>query len=196
MFLNASAIQAEVDNGRLAIDPFLPELLKPASYVLRAGKRYRVWKRTGKDVVVWSENAAASHITDVIESDELTIEPGTLVLLSSLESVSIPDHLLAMILTTSHVARFGMSCQLGSALISPGFGLAAKQALTLELVSFNPNPIRLRSGTPLCHLLFAPVDGDRAKSSRLRQSVYELSGSPPQPPLLYEEFRGLSLFDE
>jgi dCTP deaminase len=187
MFLNADTIQAEVKSGRLVIEPFLPALLKPASYVLRAGRQSRVWKSTGQVIDLWEENAGGGSLSEISESEDITIQPGAFVLISTLESIALPEDVLAIVTTMSHLARFGISCQLGSGLVTPGFGTACKSPLALELISFNPNPIRLRAGIPLCHLLFTRVEAMDRSALKLGQSVYE-NRQCPHRPLLYEEF--------
>jgi len=188
MFLSAEEIQEEVRSGALVIHPFLPSLLKPASYVVRLGYRFRRWAKTGSVVDPWAPDAASPALQEVETGSELVLHPGDFVLVDTLEEVGIPAHLVGLLSTLSHWGRFGVSADNGSWLVSPGFGGGRCTRLTLELASSNPNPLRLRPGMPLAHLVLART-GPGVEASLFSQSIYE--GLPaPSPPRLFEEFGG------
>ena len=94
-----------------------------------------------------------------------------------------------MLSTLSHIARFGLDVLHNSFLVSPGFGRNAPTALTFELVSHNPNPIRLRPGLPICHIGFQQVLNPGTPNATLSKSIYENKASPV-PPMYVEEFSG------
>src|SRR5437879_13436819 len=122
MFLSATEIRSEVESGRLVIDPFSPDLLKPASYVLRVSDRWRLWKKTGASIDPWSSQSAEDHLESVTQQPTFDIPPLGFVHASTIERVSLPDDLAGILSTLSHLARFGLSAHLNPFLVSPALG--------------------------------------------------------------------------
>jgi dCTP deaminase len=187
MFLSADEIGSEVDSGHIRIEPFLPALLKPASYVLRLGDEFCKWRQGTEPIIPWSENAAARHLVPEGIKKCYTISMGEFVLGATLERISIPRDLIGLVSTLSHVARFGISIHRDSFWINPGFGAKVPTKLTLEISSHNSSPVKLEAGVPVCHLAFARTLALRQNTLPLRDSIYE-GDHAPSGPKLYEEF--------
>jgi dCTP deaminase len=194
MFLSANEITAEVRDGRVRIDPFNPDFLKPASYVLRLGNSWRAWAQADQPIEVWSELAGQSQLSELFHSDECVLRIGDLVLASTMERVGIPNGFMGLLINLSHLARFGISVHFQAGLVSPGFGATAPTALTLELASFNPAPLKLRAGMPICHLALARLSECTTAENLLARSIYE-GRDVPCPPMLYEEFSSATNMD-
>jgi dCTP deaminase len=190
MFLSAEEIAAEVEAGSLGIAPFDPVLLKPNSYVLRLGSRFRRWLPSTDPIDPWSPDASARHLAPVEHLEELVLESGAFLLAETLERISMPRHLVGQISTLSHWGRLGLTADHGSWLVSAGFGAVRPTPLTLELYSTNPAPLRLRVGAPICHLAYVRSQSQSGASLPLANSVYEGLGTP-SAPCLYEEFHKL-----
>ncbi|UUO07860.1 hypothetical protein M4951_05985 [Blastopirellula sp. J2-11] len=192
MFLSAEQITRKRSESALVIEPFEPELLKAASYVLRLGSKVRRWNRRDEPVEVWSPNCSADLLGPIETFSEITINRGELLLVSSNERIGLTGGLLGVIMTLSHISRFGISVTSDSHLVSPGFGKEAACELTFEVTSHNPNSVRLRAGLPVCHLLIANVDATSSKAP-LANSVYQ-NLPTPFGPALFEEFACTSPF--
>ena len=92
MLLSDRDIKAEVESGRVKLDPYTPELIQPASIDVRMDRYFRVF-----------ENHRYPHIDPAEEQPELTrlvepagaepfvLHPGEFVLASTYEVVSLPD---------------------------------------------------------------------------------------------------------
>ncbi len=92
MLLSDRDIKAEVESGRVKLDPYTPELIQPASIDVRLDRYFRVF-----------ENHRYPHIDPAEEQPELTrlvepagsepfvLHPGEFVLASTYEVVSLPD---------------------------------------------------------------------------------------------------------
>src|SRR5262249_49761219 len=139
--------------------PFDQKWLRPASYVLHLGKRWRRWTADSAPIEIWSERAYQGRMGEVHEGEALVIEPGEFVVATTLEHISTPRELGGMLAPLSHIARTGLQVHLGAFWINPGFGANDATALAMELVNHNPSPIVLRAGLPICHLLFCPIAG-------------------------------------
>ena len=191
MFLSAHQIRQEIESGRIVINPFTPGLLKPASYVLRLGDRTCQWTRREEAINVWSPCAGEKHLGSVIRADDFILPSGGFALASTLERVSVPNDLVGIISTLSHLARFGLSVHANSFWVNPGFGMHTQTFLTLELASVNPSAIHLKSGIPVCHLSFARTSSKPTVENPLTRSVYE-GRDPLAIPMLFEEYSFLN----
>ena len=92
MLLSDRDIKAEVESGRVKLDPYTPGLIQPASIDVRLDRYFRVF-----------ENHRYPHIDPAQEQPELTrlveptgeepfvLHPGEFVLASTYEVVSLPD---------------------------------------------------------------------------------------------------------
>jgi deoxycytidine triphosphate deaminase len=92
VLLSDRDIKAEVESGRVKLDPYTPELIQPASIDVRMDRYFRVF-----------ENHRYPHIDPAEEQPELTrlveptgaepfvLHPGEFVLASTFEVVSLPD---------------------------------------------------------------------------------------------------------
>lgn len=188
MFLSADRIRSERACGRLTIEPFHEARLKPASYVLSLGARFRRWRRSGEPVRLWSPDAGAAHLEDPIDAERVVLQPGEFILAGTVEAVGLPPDLYGSIAPLSHVARFGLAAHCGADFVNPGFGERVPTALALELVNHSPSPIELSAGMPIAHLRVGRVEGATAAPPRER-SVYE-GADPLVQPQLYEEWSG------
>ena len=187
MFLSANEIKAEIEAGRIGIDPYLPTLIKPVSYVLRLGSNIIKWAPSERPIRIWSESAGKDHLVRESLMPGHILPPGGFFLCGTLERIRVPEGLCGVIATLSHLARFGLCVHLNSFVISPGFGVNRMSHLTLELSSHNSAPVELQPGLPVCHILFARTEAGREARLPLSRSIYE-GLDAPSGPMLYEEF--------
>ena len=92
MLLSDRDIRAEIESGRVGLDPYAPELVQPSSVDVRLDRYFRVF-----------ENHRYPHIDPAVEQADLTrlvetdgeaafiLHPGEFVLGSTYEIVSLPD---------------------------------------------------------------------------------------------------------
>lgn len=186
MFLSGQAIQHEVATGRFTIAPFRAACVKPASYVLSLGKRFRRWKSVSQPLILWSPNAASNYLDEPFDAQSVTMFPGEFLLSCTAEDVSLPADRVGTLSPLSHITRFGLSLHGGADLVSPGYGLQAPSRLTLELTNHNASPLELTAGMPIAHLRISPMHVDTSVDSG-RVSIYE-GADPVVAPKLYEEW--------
>lgn len=186
MFLSASEIQDLVASGELLIEPFSPENLKPASYVLRLSNRWRKWSPSSEPIDLAASVDTDRLLSPIITSEEYVLSNTEFCLAATIEQLSLPPHLVGIVAPLSHVTRWALSVGLGSSIVSPKFGATTPTSLTLELAAHNPSPLKLRAGLPICHLAFIKVTPDN-ESRLLGQSIYE-GREAPSGPLLAEEW--------
>src|SRR5260370_26827333 len=104
MWLSANLIVQLVQAKTLVIDPFDKRLLKPASYVLRLGSDCLVWRNLSREILLNGYKADKEHF-ERLSSHEVSLPPGGVVLASSLEVLSLPENVIGILSTLSHIAR-------------------------------------------------------------------------------------------
>lgn len=140
--------------GELRVDPFEPELLRPAALSLRLGEGASVLRTRGPVDVASAETHPVLEPRATDESGRLRLEPGEVMLAPTLERVALSPRLAGLMDGTSGFARLGISVVL-SHQVSPGFGSdsAGGAILTLEIVSRLPETVYLRPGCRIGNLM-------------------------------------------
>ena len=151
MLLSDRDITAELEAGRMALEPWDPEMLQPSSVDIRLDRYFRVF-----------ENHRYPHIDPAADQSELTREvqpegdeafvlhPGEFVLGSTLEVVSLPDDLAARVEGKSSLGRLGLLTHATAGFVDPGFS----GHVTLELANVATLPIKLYPGMKIGQLCF------------------------------------------
>jgi dCTP deaminase len=143
VLLSDKDIRAEIDAGRVRIDPFDPSMVQPSSIDVRLDRFFRVF-----------ENHRYPHIDPAVEQPDLTrtvepegdeafiLHPGEFVLASTYEVISLPDNLASRLEGKSSLGRLGLVTHSTAGFIDPGFS----GHVTLELSNVATLPIRLWPG--------------------------------------------------
>ena len=151
MLLSDRDIRAELDSGRVGLDPLDPAMVQPASVDVRLDRFFRLF-----------DNHRYAHIDPRQEQDELTrlvevdpdeafiLHPGEFVLGSTYEHVTLPDDLAARLEGKSSLGRLGLLTHSTAGFIDPGFS----GHVTLELSNVATLPITLWPGMKIGQLCF------------------------------------------
>jgi dCTP deaminase len=143
VLLSDRDLRAEIEAGRLVIDPYDDSLVQPSSIDVRLDRFFRVF-----------ENHRYPHIDPAEEQDELTrmvevsidepfiLHPGEFVLGSTYEVVGVADDLAARLEGKSSLGRLGLLTHSTAGFIDPGFS----GHVTLELSNVATLPIKLWPG--------------------------------------------------
>ena len=151
MLLSDRDIKAEIDRGRVRLDPYDEEMVQPSSVDVRLDRFFRVF-----------ENHRYPHIDPAEDQPELTrsvepdgqepfiLHPGEFVLGSTYEVVSLPDDVAARLEGKSSLGRLGLLTHSTAGFIDPGFS----GHVTLELSNVATLPIKLWPGMKIGQLCF------------------------------------------
>jgi len=151
VLLSDRDIKAEVDSGRVQLEPYEAELVQPSSVDVRLDRMFRVF-----------ENHRYPHIDPAEEQPELTrlvepagdepfiLHPGEFVLGSTYEVVTLPDDIAARLEGKSSLGRLGLLTHSTAGFIDPGFS----GHVTLELSNVATLPIKLWPGMKIGQLCF------------------------------------------
>jgi dCTP deaminase len=151
VLLSDRDIKAEIDRGRVRLDPYDEEMVQPSSVDVRLDRFFRVF-----------ENHRYPHIDPAEDQPELTrsvepdgqepfiLHPGEFVLGSTYEVVSLPDDVAARLEGKSSLGRLGLLTHSTAGFIDPGFS----GHVTLELSNVATLPIKLWPGMKIGQLCF------------------------------------------
>lgn len=151
MLLSDRDIKAEIESGRVGIDPYDSAMVQPSSIDVRLDRFFRVF-----------ENHRYPHIDPSVEQIDLTREvsteagepfvlhPGEFVLGSTYEVVSLPTDVAARLEGKSSLGRLGLLTHSTAGFIDPGFS----GHVTLELANVATLPILLWPGMKIGQVCF------------------------------------------
>ena len=151
MLLSDRDIIAEIDLGRIALDPWDPEMLQPSSIDVRLDRFFRVFENHKYPHIDPAEDQP--ELTRLVEPDReepFILHPGEFVLGSTYEQVTLPDDIAARLEGKSSLGRLGLLTHSTAGFIDPGFS----GHVTLELANVANLPIKLWPGMKIGQLCF------------------------------------------
>ncbi|CAM3949961.1 MULTISPECIES: dCTP deaminase [Tsukamurella] len=149
MLLSDRDIRAQLDSGRLGIEPFDPQLVQPSSVDVRLDGLFRVFNNTRYTHIDPAKRQ--DELTSLVEPDPgepFVLHPGEFVLGSTLEVCSLPDDLAGRLEGKSSLGRLGLLTHSTAGFIDPGFS----GHITLELSNVANLPITLWPGMKIGQL--------------------------------------------
>ena len=151
MLLSDRDIRAEIDNGRVVLDPWDPAMIQPSSVDVRLDKYFRLFDNHKYPVIDPSQDQPdLTRLVEVDPSDGFVLHPGEFVLGSTLEAVTLPDDLAARVEGKSSLGRLGLLTHATAGFVDPGF----TGHVTLELSNVATLPIMLWPGRKIGQLAF------------------------------------------
>ena len=109
MVLSDRTIRAEIEAGRIVIDPFDERLVQPSSVDVRVDSQFRVFHNARYPYI--DVRQPMEDLTELVEirSDQpFILHPGEFVLGQTLERVTLPDDLVARLEGKSSLGRLGL----------------------------------------------------------------------------------------
>lgn len=107
----------------------------------------------------------------------LIMQPKELVLVLTMESVSLPRDLVADVQGRSSFARYGLAIHITSPHIQPAF----YGPITLELYNHSENKLELQPGDRVCQLIFSEVTSPVPKKVAAKSRYLGQKTAKPQP---------------
>lgn len=151
MLLSDRDIRAELDAGRVALDPYDAQMVQPASIDVRLDRWFRLFDNHRYSVIDPSQaQEDLTHLVDVGPDEAFVLHPGEFVLGSTYERVTLPDDVAARLEGKSSLGRLGLLTHTTAGFIDPGF----TGHVTLELSNTATMPILLWPGMKVGQLCF------------------------------------------
>jgi len=184
--LSDRTIERLIDEGRIGIDPYDPELLQPSSVDVRVDRFFRVFHNARYPFIdVREEMPDLTELVEVKPDEPFILHPGEFVLGSTLERVAIPDDLVARLEGKSSLGRLGLLIHSTAGYVDPGWD----GYLTLELSNVANLPITIYPSMKIGQISFfrltSPADAPYGSAGNKYQGQ-----RGPTPSRFFRDFEG------
>jgi len=160
MVLSDRTIKDEMAKGRIIIEPLMPGCIQPASVDLHLDKKLLIFKPQRHPAYI-DVRRSLDHLNELVELDEdsaFFLDPGEFVLVSTLESITLPDDVVGRLEGKSSLGRIGLLIHSTAGYVDPGW----QGNLTIELSNIAKLPITLYYKMKIGQISFlrltSPVD--------------------------------------
>ena len=156
MVLSDRSIRAEIEAGRIVIEPFEERLIQPSSIDVRVDRSFRVFHNSRyTHIDVRQPMEGLTELVEKPEGEAFILHPGEFVLGQTLERVTLPNDLVARLEGKSSLGRLGLLIHSTAGFVDSGFS----GNLTLELSNVANLPITIYHGMPIGQISFMRMDG-------------------------------------
>ena len=187
MVLSDRTINAEIEAGRIVIDPFDEEMVQPSSVDVRVDRRFRVFHNARYPYIdVREPMDDLTELVKVEEDEPFILHPGEFVLGQTLERVRLPDDIVARLEGKSSLGRLGLLIHSTAGFVDPSWN----GNLTLELSNVANLPVTIYHGMPIGQISFMRMDSavERPYGSGEAGSKYQ-DQDEPTPSRFYLNFK-------
>lgn len=151
MLLSDRDIRAELESGRVVLEPYDPAMIQPSSVDVRIDRLFRLFDNHKYPVIDPAlEQPELTRLIEVEKGESFVLHPGEFVLASTFEVVTLPDDVAARLEGKSSLGRLGLLTHSTAGFIDPGFS----GHVTLELSNVATLPIKLWPGMKIGQLCF------------------------------------------
>ncbi len=163
--LTRSEILRRIEAGTIAIDPFDPRQVGPASIDLHLDRQFRVF-RPAQEIFHVTDEADYRSVTEIIEvEDYFLLLPGQAIHGVTQERITLPDDICGWIQGRSRFARIGLMVHVTANFMQPGIR-DAKQVL--EMNNAGPMPLAIHPGTTICQIILEECVGRASYRGRFQ----------------------------
>ena len=157
VLLSDKDIKAEIESGRVGIDPYEPAMVQPSSIDVRLDRFFRVFENHRYPHIDPStEQPDLTREVEAIGDEPFVLHPGEFVLGSTYEVVTLPNNVAARLEGKSSLGRLGLLTHSTAGFIDPGFS----GHVTLELANVATLPILLYPGMKIGQVCFFQMSSE------------------------------------
>lgn len=187
MILSDRDLRAEIDGGRIIIEPYDASCVQPSSIDVKVSNLFRVFRN--HTAAVLDVKKDLSDLTELVEVEPdgvFMLHPGEFVLGSTLERVAVPYDLVARVEGKSSLGRLGLLIHSTAGFVDAGFD----GHVTLELANVANLPITLYPGMKIGQISFMKMTSPAEKpyGSGAYGSKYQ-GQRGPTPSRYFENFK-------
>ncbi|NEM91862.1 dCTP deaminase [Galbitalea soli] len=160
MLLSDRDIRAELESGRVGLDPLDLGMIQPSSIDVRLDRFFRLFDNHKYPFIDPREDQP--ELTRLVSSkpgEPFILHPGEFVLGSTYELVTLPDDIAARLEGKSSLGRLGLLTHSTAGFVDPGFS----GHVTLELSNVATLPIKLWPGMKIGQLCFIRLSSPAEK---------------------------------
>ena len=151
MLLSDRDIRAQLEAGRVMLDPYDAAMIQPSSVDVRIDRYFRLFDNHKYPFIDPAEpQPELTRLVEVEPEEPFILHPGEFVLASTFEVVTLPDDIAARLEGKSSLGRLGLLTHSTAGFIDPGFS----GHVTLELSNVATLPIKLWPGMKIGQLCF------------------------------------------
>ena len=122
MLFSDQDIRKEIDAGRIALEPYDPSMIQPASVDVRIDRFFRLFDNHKYPYIDPSQDQEdLTRLVEVAPDDPFILHPGEFVLGATYEKVTLPDNIAARLEGKSSLGRLGLLTHSTAGFIDPGF---------------------------------------------------------------------------
>lgn len=187
MILSDKDLRAELNAGRIIIEPFDEACIQPSSIDVKVAPLFRVFRNHSAAVLdVKQDLTDLTELVEVPMDGVFMLHPGEFVLGSTLERVAVPNDLVARVEGKSSLGRLGLLIHSTAGFVDAGFD----GHITLELANVANLPITLYPGMKIGQVSFMKMTSPAEKpyGSGAQGSKYQ-GQRGPTPSRYFENFR-------
>lgn len=149
MLLSDRDIRAEIQSGRVLVEPYDDGMIQPSSIDIRLDRFFRVFENHKYSVIDPSvEQSELTREVEVKPKEFFILHPGEFVLASTYEVITLPDDVAGRLEGKSSLGRLGLLTHSTAGFIDPGFS----GHITLELSNVANLPVKLFPGMKIGQL--------------------------------------------
>ena len=157
MLLSDKDIRAQIEAGRIGLDPLSMELIQPSSMDVRLDRFFRLFDNHKYPFIDPREQQDdLTRFVEVDKDEAFILHPGEFVLGSTFEFVSLPNDIAARLEGKSSLGRLGLLTHSTAGFVDPGF----LGHVTLELSNTATLPIKLWPGMKIGQLCFFQLSSE------------------------------------
>ena len=186
MILSDRDVKAQIDAGRIVIEPYDATCIQPSSVDVKISTLFRVFRNHTAGVIdVKKDMTDLTELVEIPLDGVFMLHPGEFVLGSTLERVGVPDDLVARVEGKSSLGRLGLLIHSTAGFIDAGFD----GHVTLELANVANLPITLYPGMKIGQVSFMKMTSpaENPYGSGAKGSKYQ-GQRGPTPSRYFENF--------
>jgi dCTP deaminase len=155
VILSDRSIRAELDAGRIVVDPLGEDAIQPSSVDVRLDASFRVFANHRYPYIdPRQDQPDLTELVEVPDDEPFVLHPGEFVLGATLERIALPDDIVARLEGKSSLGRLGLLIHSTAGFIDAGFD----GYVTLELSNVATLPIAMYPGMKIGQFAFFRLD--------------------------------------
>jgi dCTP deaminase len=153
--LSDRSIKSEIAARRILIEPFDESLVQPSSVDVRVDRKFRVFHNARYPYIdVRKPMDDLTELIEITDDEPFVLHPGEFVLGQTLETITLPNDIVARLEGKSSLGRLGLLIHSTAGFVDPSW----EGNLTLELSNVANLPITIYYGMPIGQISFMRMD--------------------------------------
>ena len=160
--LTRDPLLAEIEAGRIRIEPLAPDQIGPASIDLTLGDEIRVITPGEAPIPLEADVDYRDHTRIERLDGSYVLMPGVTIHGITKERITLPPDLCGLLEGRSRFARLGLMIHVTSAFVQPG----VSNRQVLEISNVAGRPLEIHAGVRICQLVVLRAEGSAVYAGR------------------------------